>query len=462
MRDVLSGYDSDEVISIRDIMAQRNENKTPGQRLAEAPYGYLEYTPKLYKNLTCPSYVHGYSIAIEYMKKWFMSKFPKDYFKYVYVNGKHVLDDWKHFNNYNIVREKPMLAIVPQVDYDNDREYRDAYLMDQTMFIKRSNFQQSFFKDYDFMNFLYLQMRELRMDFNFKIRVNSRAEQLDLFNRMELWFRIGSTQFDYVSADFHVPYDIMLNIAADSGFEVKNNYIVDPFGFVAYMNKHSDIPMIFKMRAINQKPEFFVRAKRMYTHIATIDKLQLDDGERQGKLDSNFHVEMKATLRIPIPHFYVYFCQDPITYKIGVHEPNNSIGIYDIQANEIPYYNDMGWGQIAITEYLADKDDIEIDLSPILNNGHDIPILIDRALELGIAPESFIDLKVLRGEDNNHLVEGIMDWKTRVFHYTYPERRDEMLSIVIYGDKQYINDTMSTIENYDNTRFNIDKDAKLN
>ena len=452
----------DQVLTIRDIMGQKYDNLPPDKKLASFPYNYMNYQPKLYKNLTCPSYVHGYSIAIEYMKKWFVSKFPKDYFKYIYINGKHVLDDWKHFNNYNIVREKPMLAIVPVVDYDNDREYRDAYMMDQTMFLKRSDFQQSFFKDYNFMNFLYIQMRELKMDFTFKVRVNSRAEQLDLFNRMELWFRIGSTQFDYISADFHIPYDIMLNIAADSGFEIKDNHIIDPFGFVAYMNKYSDIPVIFKMRAINQKPEFFVRAKQMYTHIATIDKLQLDDGERQGKLDSNFHIEMRATLRIPIPHFYVYFCQDPITYKIGVHEPNNSIGIYGIQANEIPYQNDMGWTQIAITEYLTEVNDIEVDLSPILNNGHDIPILIDRALQLGISPESFIDLKMLRTQEVSKLVDGYMDWETRIFHFKYIENKEEMLTIVIYGDKEYINDTISTIENFDNTRFTIDKDAKYN
>ncbi len=246
------------------------------------------------------------------------------------------MDDWKHFNNYNIVREKPMLAIVPTVDFDNDREMRDAYLMDHTLLIKRSNFQQSFLKDYNTNTFLYLQMRELKMDFTFKVRLNSRSEQLDLFNKMELWFKIGATQSEYISADFHIPYDIMLNIASDNGFEVKNDKIVDIYKFLTYLNSHSDIPFIFKMRAINQKPEFFIRVKDLYTHISTIDKLQMDDGEKQGKLDTNFHIEMRCTLRIPIPHFYAYFNQKPIAYTIGANEYNGgTIGIYTINSFEI-------------------------------------------------------------------------------------------------------------------------------
>ena len=39
--------------------------------------GQKEKIEKLYGDLSLPSYVHGYSLAIEYMYKWFESKFPK-------------------------------------------------------------------------------------------------------------------------------------------------------------------------------------------------------------------------------------------------------------------------------------------------------------------------------------------------------------------------------------------------
>lgn len=65
---------------------------------------------RLYKALSIPSFVHGYSLAIEYIKSWFLGKFkefgfPDNYFKTVYINGKHVLDDWKYFNKDNIKKK---------------------------------------------------------------------------------------------------------------------------------------------------------------------------------------------------------------------------------------------------------------------------------------------------------------------------------------------------------------------
>ena len=447
-----------KVISVSDIMKHKYDNMSSEEKRAELPRNFVDYKPNLYKNLALPSYVHGYSLAIEYMKKWFLSKFNKDYFKYVHINGKHVLDDWKHFNNYNIVREKPMLAIVPTVDFDNDREYRDSYLMDHTLLLRRSNFQQSFIKDYDNMNFLYMQMRELKMEFNFKIRLNSRSEQLDLYNRMELWFRIGATQHEYISADFHIPYDIMLNIAKSVGFEIHNNMICNIYDFLSYLNKHSDLPIIFKMRAINQKPEFFVRARELYTHISTIDKLQMDDGERQGKLDTNFHIEMRCTLKIPIPHFFAYFCQEPIAYTIGVNEINkNAIGIYTINATEILPQNELGWGQVAVVGYMTEKNESYIDLTSILYNGGILGKVIEYTINNGISPDSFLDIRIYRGEEPKY-IKSKMDYNSNIIYLEKPQKREEAIDIVIYGDKKYMNSIISTLENYADSRIDTPRE----
>ena len=52
-----------------------------------------EIADELYTNLAIPSYVHAYSVAIDYMYKWFEKKFEKDFFVGgIYVDGKHVLE----------------------------------------------------------------------------------------------------------------------------------------------------------------------------------------------------------------------------------------------------------------------------------------------------------------------------------------------------------------------------------
>ena len=435
---------------------------------APLPRDFVDYTPKLYKSLAMPSYVHGYSLAIEFMRQWFLEYFPKDYFKVIHVNGKHVLDDWKHFNNYNVKREKPMLAIVPTVEYDYDREGIDLYLGDHNLLLKKTRYQQSFFKDYANKNFLYMQMRALRMNFTFKVRVATRAQQLDVYNNMNMWFRIGATQERRVTADFHIPYDIICNMAAVVGFDLDqygNIKEEDCIKLTEYLNKYSDLPIMFKMRAINQKPEFFVRVRNMYTHISTQDRLELDDGERIGKLDKNFHIEMRAVLTIPIPHFFVYFNQDPIRRSITVKEKDEKcIALYTINPMEILPYNDKGWNSILITEYLLEPDEEFIDLSKVLFNKNFEPSMAlkkvyDNCLENGYTPETFLDIHLWRSEDVARAIDFTVDWNHCALQLTntLDENHPEMISIAIYGDKRYINESISTIEKYDQSRIVVNE-----
>lgn len=445
---------SDRVsVSPYEILAELSGN--PKKYMAATPRDFFAYRPKLYESLVVPSYVHGYSLAIEYMKKWFIGKFGSNYFKYVYVNGSHVLDEWKHFNKYNIKREKPMLAIVPTVDYDYDRETIDSYLMDQRIMLKRSNYQQSFFKDYDNMNFLYVHLREMKMDFNFKVRVNSRAQQQDLYQKMMLWFRVGATQTEFITADFHIPYNIMLNIAESVGFTIKNNMICNICGFLNYMNSYSDNVVMFKMRAINQKPEFFVRAQNLRAHITTTDRLQLDDGEREGKLETNYHVEMHCEFRLPVPYFYAFFCQVPLVYEIEVTERQKGLKpVYTIEPYEIAPENELGWGQIAVTGYMTDEDEHEIDMSPILRNGGNVQKVIEHSLANGISPNRFLDMRLYRGDETRRRAPIAMDWEKCILHIQ-DKVKEEDNDIVIYGDKAYINDVIATLENFKDNRIEV-------
>ena len=63
-------------------------------------YGF-DRVKNLHGNIALPSYVHGYSLAVEYMYNWFKNKFPKDFFRGgIYIDGKNVLDDYKRLNEY--------------------------------------------------------------------------------------------------------------------------------------------------------------------------------------------------------------------------------------------------------------------------------------------------------------------------------------------------------------------------
>ena len=60
---------------------------------------------KLHDYISIPSEVHVYSLGIEYMKNWFLEQFSTDYFKTVYVNGKHIFDDYRRFNRERLTKQ---------------------------------------------------------------------------------------------------------------------------------------------------------------------------------------------------------------------------------------------------------------------------------------------------------------------------------------------------------------------
>lgn len=430
--------------------------------LPENRYGF-EKIRNLHASLALPSYVHGYSLAIQYMYNWFKSKFPNEFFRGgIYIDGKNVLDDYKRLNDYamkNIVKgQNPRARIAPVVQYDYDREGLDVYLGSPHVYLRRSKFQDSFFKDTERDLFLGFVPRGLRMDFGFKVRLNSRSEQLDTYNMMELYFRNGSTQSEYISVDFHVPKYIVHHIAEKAGFEIKNDQVVDVIDFINYLNRHSSLPFLFKLRSINQQPEYFIRVNNVYTHIAVRDKLQLDDGERDGKLDFNFHIEMSAVLDIPIPHYYAFYSAEKMKSDLVVKETTDCVAVYSINIFDIPEEDEHGWQNISETSYQADQGDMEVDMSSIFSGENLLTRAIAHELTQGISPFKFCNIKIFRQNDVARVVDFDFDWENKIAKLHAPE--DEgVLDLVIYCDMEYVNSLNIELGKYNENR--ISKDTRI-
>lgn len=409
----------------------------------------------LKRNLSVPSNVHGYSLAIEYMKHWFLKQFDDNYFKSVYIEGKHIMDDLSKFEKaQQTVREKPMLAIVPAVNPDWNRENLDLYLAGRDLILKRStSYDKGFLQDYESNNFLGIRLRELEMTFTFKIRVGSRAEQLDLLEYMKLSYRVGSTQCEFVDADFHVPYEIMLNIAQDRGFEIYETKdgllkVKDIEGYLSYLNSHSMLPFIYKFRTINGNSEFFIRLKELHFHISNLDTINIDDGERQGMYDNNFHLEMNVTFRMPVPHFYFYYTNK--TLEESFKERNKLNGLYTIESFNIepPMINDKGWRQFLYTDYVEEEKFIDrIHIRELLEN-ENLMKVIENNVKIGLSPSMFVDIKLYNSQKEYNIK---MDWEN--FDIIVDSKFDSITSrITIYVDLKYMNEQLITMQNIMDSR----------
>jgi len=406
----------------------------------------------LKSSLCIPSSANSYGIAIEYMRNWFLSKFDKDYWKSVYIDGKFILDDFRQFNKHDVVKKgKPTLAIIPQVTFDYDRERLDMYQGTLHQLIRRSRADSYFFKDDDRNMYVSLMMEQLQMNFTFRMKVSSRAQQMELYKYIQMAFRIGSTQGEYIDIDFHIPYSLILQLAKDAGFEVIDNKIKNITKFVRYLNQHSILPVLYKYRNMNGKNEFFLRMSNMYTHISCTDYPNADDGEREGMIYSNFIIDMNVVLKIPMPKAYAYYSveeHDLIRHIDNV--TSGTFGITGIELVDAPDKNANGWEKLITTDYYEEDltKPLTIDFGELFDDT-DILRIIKYNNSMFISSSIFIDFLIY---NNQKKIDYTIDWENLILN-TDTIVDKETTSIVIYVDLNYINDTLINIDELNKSRL---------
>lgn len=398
----------------------------------------------LKQNIAIPSIAHSYGMAIEYMRHWFLKQFEKDYFKSVYVDGKYIFDDFKEFNKIPLKKEKPMLAIVPTINTEYDRDKVDLFQGGRELLVRRTSFHNTgFLQDFEKNHFLGLRMRQIEMNFTFKIRVTTRMQQLDLLEYMKMAFRVGSTQSIYMNMDIHVPYEIMLNIAEDVGFSIckasdGRKRIVDVCQFLRYLNSHSQIPFLYRFRCANGNSEFFIRMKDAFVRIWNLDNINIDDGETIGMNNDNFHLEMNTTLHFPAPAIYYYYTNKTLEEEYKERNALTRLYTFDFMDIEPPNVDENGWRQYLTTEYYFDSlDEKEIEFKELLENKKLMQVM-EYTVNSGLSPSIFMNVLMYNSYKKCFIK---IDWENYKILIISP--LDTLESIItIYVDMEYVNNVL--------------------
>lgn len=417
---------------------------------------------KLNASLSVPSHIHEYSLCIEYAKKWFMDKFPKDYFKSIYIDGEHALSEYRKYTREQFIkRDKPSLAIVAQEDYSFDNENLDLVMNNVDMFVGRSNAIEPFFRDRKKELFLKMLMKVILINFTFKIRVNTKAKQLDLYRYLITSFSAGTTRGYYMDMDYHIPRTLMVQLAKDSGFTVINDEIQDSISFVSYLNSNSVLPFLYKLRCETGNNEFFIRVPNLYIHHRIAEDLDIDEGERQGQINSNYSVELHCAIRFPCPFFYAYYTEH-IQNNIVLVNDDGTETSYASNFSFMPRTNSKGWFQYITTEY--EENDLTkpltIDFNSLFTNtiegnkseDSDILKLIKYTQAMKINPSIFMEIKIFNDRKEQAYT---LDWDTLIL-----TSKSLMVSpksyIAIYIDNKYFNEQLINMKEYKKGRMSLD------
>lgn len=387
----------------------------------------------------------SYSQCIEFVRAWFYDKFEPGFFEYEYIDGTNVLNEVLKPKDVIIVHRKPNTAsivITPTIDEEFSNENRDLEMEGTNLFIRRTMNTTPFFRDYKHNRCITLETRLLSMAFNFKIKVNTRAQQLDLFEYMRKAFRIGFTESYYVDEDFVLPRRLMLCIAEDAGFNIKSDTVVDNFRFIRYLNKHSMVPILYKHRSTTNNKAYYARFPESYVHFS-MNNLSKDDGERNGHINSEFGIEMNIEVKWPAPAWFAYHTNNKdfnlprFVPADSIKDPEFMFTVDTFEWTSIPDTNEKGWLLYVKDErgYYEEntEEPLKIEFEEYFEG--ELLNLIKAHMSRYISPCLFMDVAIF---NNGKRLPGHMVWENLTWTSFEPPK-DGYSSIVLYMDMEYVN-----------------------
>lgn len=410
----------------------------------------------LYSDLIVPSHSHAYSVCVQYIKNWFLERCPKNFFKEesIYIDGSYIFSDMAKLTKAQLLkRQSPNLTIIPELDYQFNNEYIDLNTTKLKTYVKRSGFDRAFFIDYDRDMRIGINFEVLKMNTQYRIKVKTKNLQLDTYQRLKL--ALGQTSGQYISTDIHVPLELVLQVAEHAGFKIdpKTYKINKVDEFLSYLNSHSLMPFIYKLRYVNGKQEFFIRVNELYVHTKVTD-ISIDNGDRVGQLTDNFTVEVSTETRFPAPQVYILYSlkeNQLISTRVEGKDYDSLTFIDTIRLGTISNTNEKGWNKLLEVDVVEENlaKNININFMPLFE-GSEAGRVLEYTKSIKISPATFIDIKMF---NNGKELATEIDWDTLDLTCT-DLHTDKVSCAAIYLDNEYINSTLVHLDEAMKNRLN--------
>lgn len=395
---------------------------------------------QLNKNITVAPLHQSYALCIEYMRHWFLQKFKDDFFSWIHTDGSHVFGEMAKLDKKQIMShmsdDKATLTIIPTIDDDYNRDRLDQNLFGIDQFINTTKIDKAFFQDPVNKRYILMKMDMMLLNFTYKVKVASRALQLDIQKFMKLAFRTNLSESNDVDLDYLLPYPMMLCIARDLGFEIKDDRIVEPIKFLTYLNSRSYIPITYKRSNVNAREEYFVRVDHVPVRLLIKDVVK-DDGNKYGHISDDFGIEMQVEVRFPSMQLYVYFTREEltsVTFGDEVYNIDNTLMMSLHYYDDPPPINTNGWKLTINAQWEEEKPgDINIDLNELFDG--ELSQISNYLVSKFISPSVFVDVQLYSA---GMKLDTDIDWGEMKLHANNPT--DKLVStIAIYIDLEYLN-----------------------
>ena len=433
-------------------------NKPKLHRLRKIkPYDIFKkpQTRLLRTSITLPSQYNAYAVLTEFARDYFLEHFNPKTFNSIYCEGSKTFDEFRKLFSINLQMKKtnPVLAIIPTIDLSHNRNWIDTN-MDLSGYLRRSRMEGTIFSDTrpDKQLNLAIQFKTILMNFNYKIRLDTKAQGMDMLEYIKYSFRAGCSEDQYLPLDIHVPKKIINQIAFDNGL-LKEDFSEpkNPDEMLRYLNSYSLVPFLYKRRNATGTYEYFIRVDNCGVHIKS-ELPEMDDGDRREHEITNFVIDFRCEMEQLAPYCYTYYSQNEQEIINSPLQKDNSILLMRSPTAGLPESIDNGWRRIIKTEYIVDledlqKDEIRINLTPLIEG--ELKNVLEYTKSILVDPSIFLSFIVTNGINYKNID---VDWNTNELivkeHCCHPA-----FLIGVYADMRYINDTIihhNQAEGYNN------------
>lgn len=401
----------------------------------------VSYEKQLNRNITVAPLHQSYALCVEYMKHWFLQKFDSDFFSWTHIDGSHVFGDITKYTRQEIMShnsdDKAVLTIIPTIDDDYNRDRLDQNLFGLDQFINTTKIDKAFLQDPVNNKYIMMKMDMMLLNFTYRVKVPSRAMQLDVQKYMKLAFRTNLSETQYVDLDYVMPYPMMLFIARDLGFEIKNDRICEPIKFLTYLNSRSYIPITYRRSNVNAREEYFVRVDNLPVRLLIKD-VNKDDGNKYGHLTDDFNIEMQVETRFPSMQLFIYFTKEQftsVTFGKEAYNIDNTLMMSLHYYDDPPAINDKGWKLTINAQWEEDKPGlINIDLNELFDG--ELSQISNYLISKFISPNVFIDIQIYSAGIKLEDID--INWAD--MKLTAKNPTDKLIStLAIYIDLNYLN-----------------------
>lgn len=395
-----------------------------------------------------PSQYNAYAVCVEFAKDWFLSKFPQKFFNSIYVDGSKSFAEFRALYNDDkkLRKTNPVLAIMPNINLEHNRNWIDTN-MNLTGYMRRSRMEGRIFADQrpDHNYHIAVQFKSILMQFGFKIRIDTRAQQLDLAELIKYKHRAGMTETQYIPLDIHVPKKIIAQLAYDNGMALPDfSGPKNPRAMLKYLNSYSFVPFLYKRRNATGTNEYFIRVDNCIAHIKA-EMPTIDDGNRQDMEHMNYTIEFNIEVEMTAPYCFIYYSEkdQDIINSNEILTTDTAIIVMKAVKADLPECNERGWNRLAKSGYLVEMEDIKPENQPVVINFKDLVRgdmfkMIEYTKSVALNPGLFIDFIIFN--NTNDYVGYTVNWSD----YTITINdivRHPGFTIGVYVDMNYVNNT---------------------